>query len=89
MTTISISSVVLTFCCLGGKDNQLTPKKMNLKLNNSVRCNGLTYCTYSNLQVSLCVSDDDCDDDLDDHMFLCNAEARIIIISLVEKELYC
>jgi len=28
----------------------------------------------------LCVSDDDCDDDLDDHMFLCNAKARIIII---------
>jgi hypothetical protein len=27
----------------------------------------------------LCVSDDDCDDDLDDHMFLCNAKARIII----------
>jgi len=26
------------------------------------------------------VSDDDCDDDLDDHMFLCNAKARIIII---------
>jgi hypothetical protein len=23
------------------------------------------------------VSDDDCDDDLDDHMFLCNAKARI------------
>ena len=30
--------------------------------------------------LSLCVSDDDCDDDLDDHMFLCNAKARIIII---------
>ena len=26
------------------------------------------------------MSDDDCDDDLDDHMFLCNAKARIIII---------
>ena len=29
------------------------------------------------------VSDDDeSDDDLDDHMFLCNAKARIIIIDL-------
>ena len=28
----------------------------------------------------MCVSDDDSDDDLDDHMFLCNAKARIIII---------
>ena len=26
------------------------------------------------------MSDDDCDDDLDDNMFLCNAKARIIII---------
>ena len=26
------------------------------------------------------MSDDDSDDDLDDHMFLCNAKARIIII---------
>ena len=25
------------------------------------------------------MSDDDSDDDLDDHMFLCNAKARIII----------
>ena len=31
--------------------------------------------------LSLCVSDDDCDDDFDDHMFLCNAKARIIIIN--------
>jgi len=29
------------------------------------------------------VSDDDCDDDLDDHMFLCNAKARIIIIIII------
>jgi hypothetical protein len=27
----------------------------------------------------LCVSDDDSDDDLDDHMFLCNVKARIMI----------
>jgi len=42
------------------------------------------YCLFLNNKVfalrSLCVSDDDCDDDLDDHMFLCNAKARIIII---------
>ena len=45
------------------------------------------YCTCHELRtvyefalLSLCVSDDDCDDDLDDHMFLCNAKARIIII---------
>jgi hypothetical protein len=32
------------------------------------------------------VSDDDSDDDLDDHMFLCNAKARItIIISRVNR----
>ena len=29
------------------------------------------------------MSDDDCDDDLDDHMFLCNAKARIIIIIMM------
>jgi hypothetical protein len=34
------------------------------------------------------VSDDDCDDDLDDHMFLGNAKARIIIIIQV-SELHC
>jgi len=28
----------------------------------------------------LCVSDDDCDDDLDDHMFLCYVKARKMII---------
>ena len=30
------------------------------------------------------MSDDDSDDDLDDHMFLCNAKARIIIIIIKE-----
>ena len=29
------------------------------------------------------MSDDDSDDDLDDYMFLCNAKARIIIITPV------
>ena len=29
------------------------------------------------------MSDDDCDDDLDDHMFLGNAKARIIIIIII------
>ena len=29
------------------------------------------------------MSDDDYDDDLDDHMFLCNAKARIIIIIII------
>ena len=32
------------------------------------------------------MSDDDCDDDLDDHMFLCNAKARIIIIIITFNE---
>ena len=32
---------------------------------------------------SLCVSDDYIVDDLDDHMFLCNAKARIIIIIII------
>jgi hypothetical protein len=36
-----------------------------------------TYCTAV-------LSYDDCDDDLfDDHMFLCNAKARIIIIIII------
>ena len=32
---------------------------------------------------SLCVSDDDCDNNLDNHMLLCNAKARIIIIIII------
>ena len=31
------------------------------------------------------MSDDDSDDDLDDHMFLCNAKARIIIIIMFKN----
>jgi hypothetical protein len=30
-----------------------------------------------------CIVYDDCDDDLDDHMFLCNAKARIIRIIII------
>ena len=33
------------------------------------------------------MSDDDSDDDLDDHMFLCNAKARIIIKSQIHDDL--